>query len=304
MHLTSHPSYRFLLAALLTLTNRAAFAAVPEDAAARADVVGNPVTLQIQPESLALTGPRASQQLLVTAKYADGASRDLTSLAKMTVEGDAAALREGGYLVPRKDGNAVLVVKAGDRTVKVPISVKDFDKPQPVSFRREVVAAMNVGGCNAGACHGTPSGKNGFKLSLRGFDPAADFLQLTRDVLGRRTDRLAPESSLIYQKALGRVPHEGGARFSADSVAARAMRDWLAEGLRDDPANLAPVKSVQVLPGARVQLAPARWQQVAVVASFADGSTRDVTRLTVFSSSDSAIADVSASGPCRVSAGR
>ena len=57
-----------------------------------------------------------------------------------------------------------------------------------------------MGGCNSGACHGTPTGKNGFKLSLRGYDPAADYLQLTRDVLGRRTDRLGPDSALILQK--------------------------------------------------------------------------------------------------------
>src|SRR5207244_2596649 len=118
----------------------------------------------------------------------------------------------------KKDGPGVLTVKAGKQMLRVPVMVKDLDKPQPVSFRNDLIATLNVGGCNSGACHGTPSGKNGFKLSLRGYDPAADYLQLTRDVLGRRTDRQGPQSSLILQKALGKVPHEGGQRFQARSV--------------------------------------------------------------------------------------
>src|SRR5947209_6108677 len=80
------------------------------------------------------------------------------------------------------------------------------DTPPPLSFRHDLIAALNVGGCNSGACHGTPSGKNGFKLSLRGYDPPADYIQLTRDVFGRRTGRMGSESSLILLKALGRVP--------------------------------------------------------------------------------------------------
>src|SRR5205085_8897375 len=149
------------------------------------------------------------------------------------------------------------------------------DKPQRVSFRNELVGVLNVGGCNQGACHGTPSGKNGFRLSLRGFDPAQDYLQLTRDVFGRRTDRLNPSSSLIVLKALGRVPHEGGARFPADSVPAQMINAWLTEGLQDDAPTLPALKNIEVLPGNRVLNARARWQQLAVLAHFADGSVRD-----------------------------
>src|SRR6202011_5416876 len=110
------------------------------------------------------------------------------------------------------------------------------------SFRHEVIAALNVGGCNAGACHGTPSGKGGFKLSLRGFDPDADYIQLTRDVLGRRTDRQRADASLVMQKALVRVPHEGGQRFQPGSLPGETLRNWLAEGLRDDDPKLPQLK--------------------------------------------------------------
>ena len=82
------------------------------------------------------------------------------------------------------------------------------------SFVNDVQPIFTRLGCNQGACHGIPSGRGGFKLSLRGYDPSADFTELTRQVLGRRTNRIEPESSLILQKALGRVPHEGGQRFA------------------------------------------------------------------------------------------
>src|SRR5262249_38803490 len=152
--------------------------------------------------------------VVVTGKYADGSVRDLTCVSEFSSEAkDLVLIAAGGFVEPKKNGTSSLVVKAGTQSVKVPLVVKDQEKPQPVSFRNDVIASLNVGGCNAGACHGTPSGKGGFRLSLRGFDPPADYLQLTRDVLGRRTDRQRPDASLVMLKALGKVPHEGGQRY-------------------------------------------------------------------------------------------
>src|SRR5579883_2609393 len=102
---------------------------------------------------------------------------------------------------------------------------------EPVSFRNDVMAVLSRAGCNQGACHGNQNGKNGFKLSLRGQDPGFDFDALTRDTLGRRTDRLHPEDSLILAKATGRVPHEGGKRFDAESQEYQLLRHWIAEGM-------------------------------------------------------------------------
>jgi hypothetical protein len=283
--------------ALLSALVVPAPAALPTDPGVKAQLVGQPAELIVQPEAVVLSGPRAVQQIVVTGRYADGSVRDLTAFADLTLE-DAAActLQPGGFLVPARNTTTALVVRAGGQSLRVPVEVKGVDQLRPVSFRQELIAALNVGGCNSGACHGTPSGKNGFRLSLRGFDPAADYLQLTRDVLGRRTDRHGPENSLILQKALARVPHEGGQRFPPSSIPAQVFKAWLAEGLRDDPTDLPPLKGIEILPGSRVLNQPARWQQLAVRAHFGDGSVRDVTRLTVFSSSDSAVADVSSSG--------
>src|SRR4051794_18880076 len=62
-----------------------------------------------------------------------------------------------------------------------------------VSFEREVMPILTRAGCNAGACHGNLNGKGGLRLSLKGEDPAGDLAALTRDMLGRRTDRHHPD---------------------------------------------------------------------------------------------------------------
>jgi hypothetical protein len=263
----------------------------------KAAVIGQPTGLAVQPEAITLAGPQATQQIVVTGKYADGSVRDLTPFCTLTAEvPDLLVIGEGGFLQARKDGTTNLVVQAGGQTLKVPVIVKDLDKPDPISFRNQFIAALNVGGCNMGACHGTPSGKGGFKLSLRGYNPAADYEQLTRDVYGRRTDRIDPSAALIMQKGLGLVPHEGGQRFKPTSIPAHTIRTWLAEGLRDDPKDLPSVSKIEVLPGARVLNSPARFQQLAVLAHYSDGRVRDVTRLTVFTSSEESVAKVNSNG--------
>ena len=293
----SRPRSAACALALLSFAAAPAVAAPPVDPADRAAVVGQPVAVEVTPAAVTLSGVRDARQLVVTGKYADGTVRDLTAVADATVEAAGVVdLQDGLYLRPKADGASAVVIQAGGKSVRVPVTVAGMNSPSPVSFRRDVIAAMNVGGCNMGACHGTPSGKNGFKLSLRGFDPAADFLQLTREQFGRRTDKHDPKASLLLLKGVGGVPHEGGQRFGMGSVPAEMTLAWLTEGLADDAPTLPAVTGIQVAPGPRILKAPAKWQQVAVTAAFADGKSRDVTRLTNFSSSDPSVADVTPNG--------
>jgi hypothetical protein len=273
----------------------AAWGDPPTDAAARAKVIGQPTALVVQPAEVLLEGPRSLQQMIVTGKYADGTVRDLTPLVEYAIDGPLASVEAEGMVAPLSNGLGKLTIKAGDKSATIPVKVQNFEANTPVSFRNDVIASLNVGGCNMGACHGTPSGKNGFKLSLRGYDPTSDYIQLTRDVLGRRTDRNG-ESSLLLLKGLGRVAHEGGSRFPASSVAAQMLARWFAEGLRDDEPTLPSLSRIDILPGARQLKEPSRWQQLAIVGHFSDGSKRDVTRLSVFTSSDENIAKVSPTG--------
>src|SRR5581483_8133807 len=167
----------------------------------------------------------------------------------------------------------------------------------PVSFRREVVPMLTRAGCNAGACHGAPSGKNGFRLSLRGYDPALDHHTLTREAAGRRIDPLAPDASLVLMKATGRTAHEGGPRFEPESTAYRIVRDWIAGGVPDDA--LPPPDRREVAPSRVILDAPAAAQPLRVTAHFPDGSARDVTGLTRFAVNDPAAAEVTAAGVVR-----
>lgn len=151
-----------------------------------------------------------------------------------------------------------------------------------VSFRHEVMAVLSRAGCNMGACHGNQNGKNGFKLSLRGEDPAFDLLALTRDTQARRVNLLDPATSLILAKATGGVPHEGGKRFGTRSTEYALLRNWIRQGARDDPQGTASLHSLQVTPDVSVLLAPDRSVQLRVQATFSDNKTREVTPLAVY----------------------
>jgi hypothetical protein len=167
--------------------------------------------------------------------------------------------------------------------------------PAPAaSFRRDVVPVLTRAGCNSGACHGTPTGKNGFRLSLRGYDPAADFHSLRREFAGRRLDRFRPDESLLLAKATGRAPHGGGKRLDPDDAQYRLLRDWITRGARDDAA--APPARLEVSPRHALLDAPRESQALRVVAHFPGGTTKDVTHLTRFSVNDEAVAWVSGNG--------
>ena len=153
---------------------------------------------------------------------------------------------------------------------------------EPVRFDTEVMAVLSRAGCNAGACHGNLNGKNGFKLSLRGQDPGADYFALSRDMLGRRIDPQRPAESLVLLKATASVPHEGGRRFRADSPEYRILSSWIASGMPRDPPGLPKAAALEVSPAERVIFDPAERVRLQVTARFSDGSSRDVTRLAAY----------------------
>src|SRR6185503_7830179 len=132
------------------------------------------------------------------------------------------------------------------------------------------------------ACHGNFNGKGGFRLSLKGENPAADLAALTRDMLARRTDLQRPAESLILQKATGAVPHEGGIRFSATSGEYAILQAWIRAGCRPGPPASPRLTKLTVTPASEIVIDPADRFRVTAMAKFSDGSTRDVTRLATF----------------------
>ena len=283
---------KFLLLAVLAVSG----VVVAAEPSSKSDAIGRPVSIDVVPGTFRLDGPRATQQLLVTGHYADGSLRDLTGLADFQAS-DPGFLEvdTDGLVRGSSDGSTRLIVEVGGRKAMAEATVAGIKRIEPVSFRRELMPVLSVAGCSDIRCHGAPSGKDGFRLSLWGFDPGFDFQQLTHDGLGRRTNTLNPDNSLVLNKALSQVPHVGGRRFAPQSYLANLLRTWQSEGIKDDrePVSL---KQLTVTPDRRVLKAPAAGQRLAVSAKFSDGSVQDVTRLTTYSSSDLAIASVDRSG--------
>ena len=155
-----------------------------------------------------------------------------------------------------------------------------------VSFRNDVMAVLSRAGCNQGACHGNQNGKGGFRLSLRGQDPDFDLDSICRDMLGRRANRTRPTDSLILLKATTGVPHEGGKRFARNSLEYSLLQRWVAEGLQADAADIPTLQRLEVSPREQILVEPADSVALKVTAYFSDRSSRDVTRLATFETSD------------------
>ncbi len=261
-----------------------------------ADAIGTPAKVVVEPSHSTLVGRRATRQLIASATDPGGSTRDLTRLLAWTsLDPSVATVSPRGQVVPVGNGKATLVARGGSVEASATVEVSGMERPAPVSFRNDVVPAFSQAGCNMGACHGTPTGKGGFRLSLRGYLPDQDYAVLTREAAGRRINVMASESSLLLLKPLGEVAHEGGLKLLRGSKPHEYLRDWMAEGAKDDPGAPAATR-LEILPGPRVLNAPARTQQVAVVAHYADGSSRDVTPLCYYNSSNPEIAEVDADG--------
>src|SRR5207302_3372351 len=144
-------------------------------------------------------------------------------------------------------GTTVIRVRAAGKTVEVPVTVGDLAKARPISYANEVMAVLGKAGCNAGACHGHNSGKGGFKLSLRGYNPDAD-----HGALMARIDRKEPHDSLILQKPTGQQSHRGGKRFDVDSDFYKVLHAWLTEGAKGGLGASARLERIEVLPDAHV----------------------------------------------------
>ncbi len=246
-----------------------------------------PTRLSIEPRSTRLDGPRATAQLIVTGHYDDGTVRDLTKTARWSSGDPKVVVAEpGGRISPGVDGTVDVVATVGSLEARTEVVVSHTTKADPVVFSHEVLPSLTKAGCNQGGCHGTPTGKNGFRLSLRGYDSKLDLMTLTREVGTRRTNPMQPDASLILLKGTGAVEHQGGQRFTSESLPYRILRQWIAEGLHADPSDTPKLVSLNVTPSVRVLDDPAREQQLVVRASFSDGTERDVTRLARYSSSD------------------
>ncbi len=276
----------------------------PVPAPVSVSVVAQPVippkpAVRISPEAFTITGDDPGLQLLATDE-AD-AARDRTAEVRWTAEpAGLAAIEAGGYLRPISPG-VVTVRAALDGAKEAPAAeAKVTIEPRsdrPWDFGEDIVPILTRLGCNTGACHGRLEGQNGFHLSLFGYDPAGDYPAVARDAGQRRLSRLAPDQSLFLLKATGRVPHVGGPRVAIGSPEHQVLLAWIRDGAPEHRGKAhGAVEGVAIEPAAAVRMDEPGTRQLRVVARYADGHRRDVTRLASFKVNDDAAASVTPQG--------
>src|SRR6266850_5700258 len=241
--------------------------------------------IRLEPPQITLQDGRDTRRVLVLGETDSKGTVDLTARAVFKSDSPVIEIDAQGYMKARTNGQATITVAAVGKQAKLLVR-EESGAIAPVGFVRDVMPILSKVGCNAGTCHGSAKGKNGFKLSLRGYDPEFDYQALVNDLSGRRINRVAVDESLMLLKPTAEVPHEGRQAIKPGSHEYAILRQWIAEGAKfEDPASTR-AKSVEVLP-AEVNLnLPGATQQILVIAHYPNGQTRDVTREAVMTSNN------------------
>ena len=237
---------------------------------------GDVVALACEPSSIKLDGDNDYTQLIVSAKLASEDVVDVTRLVQFSIENGLASISASGRVIPAANGTGVMKARLGDHALDVKISVQGLDVSTIPDYVRDVMPVISRAGCNAGTCHGAKDGKNGFKLSLRGYDPIYDVRAFTDDMASRRVNFASPSDSLMLRKPTGSVPHEGGQVIVPDSKYYQILHDWIADGAKLDLKS-PRVAGIEVYPVNPVVQQIGGRQQMRVVATYANGDRRDVT---------------------------
>ena len=269
-------SYGWTRRALATLLM--AFAAGTGSARADATIT----KIEVFPPDVNLNTSRDRQRFIVMATRADGVTVDVTAQAQVALANPALAKLEASTLYPQADGATTLNVAFGGHSVQAPVMVKDAAADRPISFKLDVMPVFMRAGCNTGSCHGAARGKDGFRLSLFGFDPVGDHFRLTHELAYRRINLALPAESLLMEKTDGTVPHTGGKRYERGSELYTTLLRWLEAGAPLDATETPKVLAVELYPKQIVLEGAGATQQMVARAKYADGTDRDVTNLAVF----------------------
>ena len=246
--------------------------------------------LVLEPKKISISRAIDYTQLLLTADLGGGKHADVTRMAKWTVQGDTGTVSQRGLFSPNKNGEGRIVARLGEMEISIPVKVDGMQKKWTPDFIEDVNPIISKLGCNSGTCHGAKDGKNGFKLSLRGYDAVYDVRGFTDDMACRRVSVASPDSSLMLLKASGRVPHEGGKLIDSQSKYYQVIRTWIAQGASLNEKAVR-VKKIELFPKDPVVQEIGSTQQMRVVASFSNGKVRDVTREAFVTSGNGEVAE-------------
>ncbi|QEL17935.1 DUF1549 and DUF1553 domain-containing protein [Limnoglobus roseus] len=162
-------------------------------------------------------------------------------------------------------------------------------------FENQISPLLARYNCNSSGCHGKAEGQGGFKLSVFGFDPVADYASIVKEARGRRVMASAAEESLFLRKATGRTPHGGGTRIKGESNDYRTLRDWIAAGMPVGDPNAPRVSAIRVEPPEKV-MANRATLPVRAFAQFTDGRETEVTEHAKYQTNHETLAAVSVEG--------
>ena len=248
------------------------------------------------PAKISLSNRLESQEVVVQILSEDGSTKDVTDLAKIEIAEPKIARMTHGFVEPVSDGQTELRIHYEGQSSRIPIEISHSREPAELRFRNDVLPVLTRAGCNTGKCHGSASGKDGFRLSLFGYDPAGDHYRITREVSGRRINLAEPADSLLVNKAIGQVAHTGGQCLDPESAHYQTLIAWLSAGALPDPAETPQPVRIDVSPARVVFRAKGDDQKLLVTAHYSDGTDRDVTDLAVFISNNDSAAKVSDEG--------
>ena len=247
-------------------------------AAANASVV-------LKPDEIRLQGPGATQRFVIL-----GGTDCRASSADRSV-----VMVDDKRLVARAPGSTLVEVHCADGWAQTRVEVAETGSAMSVGFERDLLSILTTKGCNSSACHGSPAGQNGFKLSLYGSDPRHDYDMILHSHGGRRISRDALEESLLLAKPSFRIAHGGGHLMTPASDEYRTILAWLRQGAPYGSSSIR-LERLEIHPGERVLAGPDTHQPVVVVGRLSDGTTRDMTGDVHYSVDNEAVIVVGADG--------
>ncbi|MEN8774805.1 MAG: DUF1549 domain-containing protein [Akkermansiaceae bacterium] len=249
------------------------------------------VKLKIVPEdAIRLDNSYRYAQVVVSAELDSGDIIDVTRLAKKLVKGDKATISETGIVRGVSNGKSHIEFSLAGRKNTISVEVSGMSQKYIPAWTKDVNPIIARMGCNAGTCHGAKDGKNGFKLSLRGYDPIYDVRAFTDDISSRRVNLASPDDSLMLLKATSAVPHEGGQLTKPGEDYYEIIRAWIARGAKLEEKQT-KVEKIEVFPLNPVVQNIGAMQQIRVIATYPGGETRDVTSEAVITSGNGEVAE-------------
>jgi hypothetical protein len=255
--------------------------------------------LRVLPPDCHLATPESRQAFVVQELDRDEVGRQIATGIEWRSENPKVATIAEGIVTPVTDGETTITAKVGAATARAKVTVTGMSKPFEWNFRDHVEPVLAKQGCNSGACHGALAGKGGFKLSLQGYDPVADYFNIVKQDRGRRVELTDPGQSLFLAKPSGAIAHKGGVRYGTNSREYRILAGWVGAGAPAPTPADARVERIDVFPD-RSRHKIGENQQIVVTARYSDGRAEDVTQWVKWSSADESVCRVDENGKAQV----